>query len=360
MVLNYTSGSSTSSPKGVVHCHRGIFINTLSSLLDWSVPHHPVFLWTLPMFHANGWSYTWGMATMGGTNVCLRNFNASIIYNLIKRHNVTHMCGAPVVLKMVVSNSPTNEHLEKPVQFLASGAPVPAPLLLQAESLGFRVSHGYGLTETAGFVMSCAWKPQWNTLAASERARLRARQGVRTIGLMQMDVVDPERGVSVKKDGLSLGEIVFKGGPMMLGYLKDPTAESSCMREDGWFYTGDIGVIHPDGYLEVKDRSKDVIISGGENISSTEVESVLYSNPAISEAAVVARPDEFWGETPCAFVCLKDELSETPTEEEMIEFCRTKLPHYMAPKTVVFKEELPKTSTEKVNKFMLRDIAKAI
>ncbi|XP_021284133.1 probable acyl-activating enzyme 5, peroxisomal [Herrania umbratica] len=274
--------------------------------------------------------------------------------------NVTHKCGAPVVLKMLASNSPTNEHLEKPVQFLASGAPVPAPLLLQAESLGFRVSHSYGLTETAGFVVSCAWKPQWSTLAASERARLRAGQGVRTIGLMQMDVVDPERGVSVKKDGLSLGEIVFKGGPIMLGCLKEPTAESSCMREDGWFYTGDIGVIHPDGYLEVKDRSKDVIISGGENISSTEVESVLYSNPAISEAAVVARPDELWGETPCAFVCLKDELSETPAEEEIIEFCRTRLPHYMAPKTVVFKEELPKTSTGKVNKFMLRDTAKAI
>ncbi|XWS21696.1 hypothetical protein CRYUN_Cryun30bG0076500 [Craigia yunnanensis] len=359
MVLNYTSGTTT-SPKGVVHCHRGIFINTVSSLIDWSVPHHPVFLWTLPMFHANGWCYTWGMAAVGGTNICLRKFDASIVYNLIKRHNVTHVCGAPVVLNMLVSNSLTNEHLERPVQFLASGAPVPASLLLRAEPLGFRVSHCYGLTETAGFVVSCAWKPQWNTLAASERARLRARQGVRTIGLMEMDVVDPERETNVKKDGLSLGEIIVKGGPVMLGYLKDPIATSTCMREDGWFYTGDVGVVHPDGYLQIKDRSKDVIISGGENISSAEVESVLYSNPAVKEAAVVARPDEFWGETPCAFVNLKDELTEKPTEKEIIDFCRAKLPHYMAPKTVVFKEELPKTSTGKVKKFVLREIARAI
>ncbi|XVF64468.1 hypothetical protein PTKIN_Ptkin09bG0172200 [Pterospermum kingtungense] len=359
MVLNYTSGT-TSSPKGVVNSHRGIFINTVSSLVDWSVPHHPVYLWTLPMFHANGWCYTWGMAAVGGTNICLRKFDACIIYDLIKRHNVTHICGAPVVLNMMVSNSQTNERLERSVQFLSAGAPVPAPLLMRAESLGFRVSHGYGLTETAGIVVSCAWKPRWDTLGAPERARLRARQGVRTIGLLEMDVVDPESETSVKKDGLSLGEIVVKGGPVMLGYLKDPTATSSCMRGGGWFYTGDVGVVHPDGYLEVKDRSKDVIISGGENISSAEVESVLYSNVAIKEAAVVARPNEFWGETPCAFVSLRDELSEKPTEREIIDFCRANLPHYMAPKTVVFMEELPMTSTGKVKKFVLREIAKAI
>ncbi|KAE8656339.1 putative acyl-activating enzyme 10 [Hibiscus syriacus] len=360
MVLNYTSGT-TSSPKGVVHCHRGIFITTVSSLVDWSVPHHPVFLWTLPMFHANGWCYTWGMAAVGGTNVCLRKFDGTIIYNLIKRHHVTHICGAPVVLNMVVSStSLTNQPLEKPVQFLASGAPVPAPLLLRAESLGFRVTHCYGLTETAGYIVSCASKPQWDSLHAPDRARLKARQGVRTIGVMDMDVVDPERETNAEKDGSSLGEIVVKGGQLMLGYLKDPTATASCMRRDGWFYTGDAGVVHPDGYLEIKDRSKDVIISGGENISSAEVESVLYSNPAVKEAAVVARPDEFWGETPCAFVCLKDEYGEKPTEKEMIEYCRAKLPHYMAPKTVLFKEELPRTSTGKIKKFVLREIAKAL
>lgn len=360
MVLNYTSGT-TSSPKGVLNSHRGIFISTVSSLIDWSVPHNPVYLWTLPMFHANGWCYTWGMAAVGGTNVCLRKFDASIIYNMIKRHNVTHICGAPVVLNMLVSsNSLTNQHLERSVQFLSAGAPVPAPLLVRAEALGFRVNHGYGLTETAGIVVSCAWKPQWDTLAALERARLKARQGVRSIGLLEMDVVDPEKETSVKKDGLSLGEIVVKGSPVMLGYLKDPTATSSCMRVDGWLYTGDVGVVHPDGYLEIKDRSKDVIISGGENISSAEVESVLYSNPTIKEAAVVARPDEFWGETPCAFVCLRDEMDEKVTEREIIEFCRANLPHYMAPKTVVFVEELPMTSTRKVKKFVLREIARAL
>ncbi|KAK9290777.1 hypothetical protein L1049_008955 [Liquidambar formosana] len=360
IVLNYTSGT-TSSPKGVVHCHRGIFIAATNSVLDWSLPNQPVFLWTLPMFHGNGWTYTWAMAAVGGINICVRKFDAPVIYGLIQRHGATHICGAPVVLNML-TNSPNSEEkpLKNPVHFLTAGSPPPAVVLSKAESLGFVVSHGYGLTETAGVVVSCAWKPGWNRLPATERARLKGRQGVKTVGLTQVDVVDPKTGVSVKRDGSSLGEIVLAGGSVMLGYLKDPVGTSRSMREDGWFYTGDVGVIHTDGYLEIKDRSKDVIISGGENLSSVEVEAMLYTNPAVDEAAVVARPDEFWGETPCAFVSLKNGLSRKPTEKEIMEFCRDRLPHYMVPKTVVLKDELPKTSTGKIQKFVLREIAKAM
>jgi acyl-CoA synthetase (AMP-forming)/AMP-acid ligase II len=359
IVLNYTSGT-TSSPKGVVHCHRGLFIVTLDSLVDWSFPKQPVFLWTLPMFHCNGWSYPWGMAAVGGTNICLRKFDAPTIYGLIKKHGVTHMCGAPVVLNML-SNSPiTMEPLKNPVHIITAGAPPPATILSRTESLGFVVGHGYGLTETGGIVVSCAWKRQWNLFPATERARLKARQGVRTVGMTEVDVVDPVTGMSVKRDGLTLGEIVLRGGCIMLGYLKDPVATAKCMTENGWFCTGDVGVMHPDGYLEIKDRSKDVIISGGENLSSVEVESVLYTFPDINEAAVVARPDEFWGETPCAFVSLKEACCRIPTEKEIIEHCRGKLPHYMVPKTVVVKEKLPKTSTGKIQKAVLRDMAKAM
>jgi acyl-CoA synthetase (AMP-forming)/AMP-acid ligase II len=359
MVLNYTSGT-TSAPKGVVHCHRGIFIITVNSLIDWGVRERPVYLWTLPMFHANGWSYPWGIAAVGGTNICLRKFDGPTIFSLIKEHGVTHMCGAPVVLNMLTI-SPRNQPLQNPVQILTAGAPPPAAVLFRTESLGFVVSHGYGLTETAGLVVSCAWKPQWNRLPASERARLKARQGVKAIGLTEVDVVDAESGASVKRDGSTLGEIVLRGGSVTLGYFKDPEGTSKCMKENGWFYTGDVGVMHPDGYLEIKDRSKDVIISGGENLSSVEVESVMYTHPAVKEAAVVARPDEFWGETPCAFVSLREEGStRNPTEKEIMEFCRAKLPHYMVPKTVVFKDELPKTSTGKIQKFVLRDIARAM
>ncbi|CBI24031.3 unnamed protein product, partial [Vitis vinifera] len=297
MILNYTSGT-TSSPKGVVHCHRGIFIVTVDSLIDWCVPKQPVYLWTLPMFHANGWSFPWGMAAVGGTNVCLRKFDASVIYEAIRVHRVTHMCGAPV--------------------------------------------------------------QKWNRLPATERARLKSRQGVRTVGMTEVDVLDPGSGLSVKRDGSSLGEIVLRGGCIMLGYLKDPKGTSKSLTDDGWFFTGDVGVMHSDGYLEIKDRSKDVIISGGENLSSVEVESVLYTHPAVNEAAVVARPDDFWGETPCAFVSLKPERTEQPTEKEIMEYCRARMPHYMVPKTVVFEEELPKTSTGKIQKFVLRETAKAM
>nr|GMC65228.1 probable acyl-activating enzyme 6 [Ipomoea batatas]GMC91388.1 probable acyl-activating enzyme 6 [Ipomoea batatas]GME13920.1 probable acyl-activating enzyme 6 [Ipomoea batatas] len=358
IVLNYTSGT-TSAPKGVVHSHRGAFLMTLDSLNQWPMPSQPVYLWTLAMFHANGWSYTWGMAAVGAANICLRKFDAAVIYAAIKNHHVTHMCGAPVVLNML-SNFPGVKPLSQPVYIMTAGAPPPAAVLFRAESLGFVVSHGYGLTETGGLVVSCTWKNKWNKFPAEERAKLKARQGVRTIAMTEVDVVDPETGRSVKRDGATLGEVVFKGGCIMLGYLKDPEGTAKCLKPDGWFYTGDVGVMHPDGYLEIKDRSKDVIISGGENLSSVEVESVLYMHPAVNEAAVVARPDEFWGETPCAFLSLKAGVTKKPTEKEIMEFCRARMPHFMVPKTVVFQDDLPKTSTGKIQKFLLRETAKAM
>ncbi|ESQ41627.1 hypothetical protein EUTSA_v10013162mg [Eutrema salsugineum] len=355
VVLNYTSGT-TSAPKGVVHSHRGIFVMSLDSLIDWTVPKNPVYLWTLPIFHANGWSFPWGIAAVGGTNVCLRKFDAPLIYRLIRDHGVTHMCGAPVVLNML-SATQESKPLNHPVNILTAGAPPPATVLLRAESIGFNISHGYGLTETGGLNVSCAWKPQWNRLPASDRARLKARQGVRTVGFTEIDVVDPGSGRSVERNGERVGEIVMRGSSIMLGYLKDPIGTEKALK-NGWFFTGDVGVIHSDGYLEIKDRSKDIIITGGENVSSVEVEAVLYTNPAVNEVAVVARPDEFWGETPCAFVSLKPGLTRKPTEEEIIEYCKTKMPRYMVPKTVSFQDELPKTSTGKVMKFVLREIAK--
>ncbi|PIN15668.1 Acyl-CoA synthetase [Handroanthus impetiginosus] len=355
ITLNYTSGT-TSSPKGVLHSHRGAFLICLNLLLDWSVPRQPVFLWTLPMFHANGWSYTWSLAAMGGTNVCLRRVEAPSIYKAIERYNITHMCGAPVVLNML-TNHPCKKQLESPVHIMTAGAPPPAAVLGRAESLGFIVSHGYGLTETGGPVVTCAWKQEWDHLSLLEKAKLKARQGVKTVGFAGVDVVDADSGVAVTRDGLTTGEIVLRGGSLMLGYLKDPEGTSKCMR-DGWFYTGDVGVMHPDGYLEVKDRSKDVIICGGENLSSVEVEAVLYSHPAVNEAAVVAQPNRYWGETPCAFVTLKKDSVEKLSEKKIREFCKAKLPLYMVPRMVVFKEELPKTSTGKIQKFLLREMAK--
>lgn len=364
MTLNYTSGT-TNSPKGVLHSHRSLFIISFDSLINWSVPKQPVYLWTLPIFHSNGWSYTWGMAAVGATNICLRKFDATVIYALINKHCVTHMCGAPVVLNML-ANYNDSPKLKNPIYFLTGGSPPPPAVVFRTESLGFVLSHGYGLTEVAGVVVSCAWKRQWNRLPGTERAKLKARQGVRVLGMTAVDVVDPETGVSVKRDGLTIGEIVLRGGCVMLGYFKNPEGTSKCMRENGWLYTGDVGVMHPDGYLEIKDRSKDIIISGGENVSSVEVEAVLYSNPAVNEAAVVASPDDFWGETPCAFISLKginnyddvDDNRKRISEKEITEFCRARLPHYMVPKTVVFLRDLPKTATGKIQKSALRDLAK--
>ncbi|KAH9691430.1 putative acyl-activating enzyme 6 [Citrus sinensis] len=327
MVLNYTSGT-TSAPKGVVQCHKALFIIAVDSLIDWSVPKQSVLLWTLPMFHNNGWSFTWGAAAVGATNVCLRKFDAPTVFALIRKHGVTHMCGAPIVLNLL-SSSPEAKPLDRPVHILTAGSPPPAPVLLRTESLGFIVSHGYGITEDC-----------W----------------------CHLDIVDPKTGLSVKRDGLTRGEIVMRGGSLMLGYLKDPEATSKCMK-DGRYYTGDVGVMHPDGYLEIKDRSKDVIISGGENISSAEIESVLYSHPVVNEAAVVGRPDPFWQEIPCAFVSLKtgtDSGGMMTTEKDIIQYCRARIPRYMVPKTVVIIDELPKTATSKVQKYVLRDIANSM
>lgn len=358
ITLNYTSGT-TSSPKGVLHSHRARFIATMDSLLDWPLPKQSTYLWTLPMFHANGWNYTWGTAAVGATNICLRRVDAPTVFQAINKHKVTHMCGAPAVLNML-SNFPANsKQLDHPVHILTAGAPPPAAVLNRAESMGFIVSHGYGLTETAGLVVSCAWKQEWDSLPGLERAKLKARQGVRVAGFTEVDVVAAMTGASVEHDGSTMGEIVLRGGAVMLSYLKDSEVTSRCMK-NGWFYSGDVGVIHPDGYLEVRDRSKDVIICGGENLSSVEVESVLYTHPAVNEAAVVARPDKFWGETPCAFVSLKAGANEKPSEKDVREFCKARLPLYMVPRTVVFKEELPKTSTGKIQKYLLRDMAKRL
>uniref|UniRef100_A0ACD5ZUM5 Uncharacterized protein n=1 Tax=Avena sativa TaxID=4498 RepID=A0ACD5ZUM5_AVESA len=358
MVLNYTSGT-TSAPKGVVHCHRAIFLITVDSLVDWEVPARPTYLWTLPMFHGNGWSFPWGMAVVGGTNVCLRRVVAADVYDAIARHGVTHLCGAPAVLNML-ANVPDRVRKPPPgkVKILTVGAPPPAAVLHSTEAIGFEVSHGYGLTETAGPVVSCTWKGEWDRLPATERARLKARQGVRRPVLAEADIVDAKTGHSVPRDGLTMGEVVLRGGSVMVGYFKDDEATKAAIRDDGWFYTGDIGVMHPDGYLEIRDRSKDVIICGGENISSVEVESVLYGHPAVKEAAVVARPNEFWGETPCAFVSLKDGAAEAVDAAEVIAWCRERMPRYMVPRTVVFRDELPKTSTGKIQKYELRNLAK--
>ncbi|XP_057723268.1 probable acyl-activating enzyme 6 [Arachis stenosperma] len=358
ITLNYTSGT-TSSPKGVMHCHRGTFIMALDTLVDWCVPKNAVYLWTLPMFHSNGWSFPWGIAAVGGTNVCSRKIDAPTIYRLIELHGVTHMCAAPVVLNMLTSFGRT-EPLRKPVHVLTGGSPPPAGILKRAERMGFVVSHGYGMTETCGVVLSCAWKREWDLFSAAERARMKVRQGVRTAAATaEVDVVDLKWGVSVKRDGLTQGEIVVRGACVMLGYFKDQEATSKCIK-NGWLHTGDVAVVHEDGYIEIKDRLKDVIISGGENLSSVEVEAMLYTHPAVSDVAVVARPDEFWGETPCAFVKLKGRLERRPSEEEMVEFCRERLPHFMVPKTVVFRDELPRTSTGKVQKYVLRMVARAM
>ncbi|TVU31831.1 hypothetical protein EJB05_23532 [Eragrostis curvula] len=364
MVLNYTSGT-TSAPKGVVHCHRALFLVTLDTLVEWAVPPRPTYLWTLPMFHTNGWNFPWGMAVVGGANVCLRRVDAGEVYAAIARRGVTHLCGAPVVLNMLANAAPEGQGppLPRKVRVLTAGAPPPAAVLRRAEAAGFDVTHGYGLTETAGVVVCCTWKGgEWDRLPATERARLKARQGVRTAGMAELDVV-VDGGRGVPHDGATTGEVVLRGACVMLGYLDDDAATKAAIRDDGWFYTGDVGVIHPDGYLEIRDRSKDVIISGGENISSVELESVLYAHPAVTEAAAVARPDEFWGETPCAFVSLKEgaeAAGRVVTADAIIAWCRERMPHYMAPQTVVFLPELPKTSTGKVKKYVLRDVAKGM
>ncbi|QHO03026.1 hypothetical protein HN51_037477 [Arachis hypogaea] len=358
--LNYTSGT-TSEPKGVVYSHRGAYLSTLSLILGWEMGSEPVYLWTLPMFHCNGWTFTWGVAARGGTNVCLRNTVASDIYTNIVLHNVTHMCCAPIVFNILLEAKPSDRlQFKSKVEILTGGAPPPASLLEKVESLGFHVTHAYGLTEATGPALVCEWQKRWNQLPVQQQAELKARQGVSVVTMADVDVKNLETMESVARDGKRMGEIMLRGSGIMMGYFKDPKATSKAF-ENGWFRTGDVGVIHPDGYLEIKDRSKDVIISGGENISSVEVEKVLYGHPRVLEAAVVAMPHPRWGESPCAFLSLKKNPSgkkDHVTQAEVIAYCRKNLPHFMVPKVVKFLDELPKTATGKFQKVQLRAMAK--
>ncbi|XP_022881383.1 probable acyl-activating enzyme 1, peroxisomal [Olea europaea var. sylvestris] len=354
--LNYTSGT-TSSPKGVVYSHRGAYLNSLAAVLLNEMLSMPVYLWTVPMFHCNGWCLTWGVAAQGGTNVCLRGVTAKGIFDSIFQHQVTHMGGAPTVLNMII-HAPASEQMPLPgkVSVMTGGAPPPPQVLFKMEELGFNVTHSYGLTETYGPGTVCTWKPEWNSLPPEERAKIKARQGLHHLGMEEVDIMDPVTMKSVPADAKTMGEAMFRGNTVMNGYLKNVKATEDAFK-GGWFRSGDLGIKHPDGYIELKDRSKDIIISGGENISTIEVESVIFSHPAVFDAAVVGRPDDYWGETPCAFVKLKDGCNASATE--IIKYCRDRLPNYMAPRTVIF-EDLPKTSTGKTQKYVLRQKAKGM
>ncbi|RZC64781.1 hypothetical protein C5167_008474 [Papaver somniferum] len=360
ITLNYTSGT-TSAPKGVVYSHRGSYLSTKSLILQWEMKSEPVYLWSLPMFHCNGWTFTWGVAARGGTNVCIRNACAEEMCHAITEHKVTHMCGAPIIFSILLEGNSNSLILNHPVEVLIGGAPPPPSILEKIEKLGFHVTHAYGLTEATGPALICEWQTKWNLLPINEQSKLKARQGISVLSLAEIDVKDLETMVSVPRDGKSVGEIVIRGSSIMKGYLKDEEATRKAFK-NGWFLTGDIGVIHPDGYFEIKDRSKDVIISGGENISSIEVEAVLYRHPNILEAAVVAMAHPFFGETPCAFITTRlksvTKKEETKKEREIIEFCRKSLPHFMVPKKIVFLKELPKNATGKIQKFELRALAK--
>jgi len=349
--LNYTSGT-TGDPKGVVYHHRGAYLNAMGNVVSWSMPHHPVYLWTLPMFHCNGWCFPWTLAAIAGTSVCLRKVNGANIYKAIDEHKVTHFCGAPIVLSFVINvTDEEKKSFDHAVNVMTAAAPPPASVLAGMKREGFDVTHVYGLTETYGPAVVCAWHDDWNARSDEEQAQLKSRQGVRYHVLQGMTVMDPETMQPVPHDGETMGEVMFQGNIVMKGYLKNPATTEATLAGD-WFHSGDLGVIQPDGYLQIRDRSKDIIISGGENISSIEVEDVLYGHPAVEAAAVVAKQDDKWGETPCAFVELKE--GQTPTEKEIIDHCRDNMAHYKCPRHVVFGP-LPKTSTGKIQKFKLRE-----
>jgi fatty-acyl-CoA synthase len=352
--LNYTSGT-TGNPKGVVYHHRGAYLNSVSNAFAFGFSDSSIYLWTLPMFHCNGWTCTWAVTFAGGTHVCLRNVDPAQIFKLIVEEKVTNMCGAPIVLNMLVhapaAAKRTFDHI---VNVATGGAAPPSAVISSMEKMGFNVSHLYGLTETYGPSTVCVWKPDWDDLDLDGRATMLSRQGVQTAAFEDAKVFDPDTFLEVAWDGAEIGEIFIRGNAVMKGYLKNPAATEAALA-GGWFHTGDLAVVHPDGYIEVKDRSKDIIISGGENISSLEVEEVLYRHPDIMEAAVVARPDEKWGETPCAFVTLSAEAGDV-TEADVIAYCRENMAHFKAPKTVLFGP-LPKTSTGKIQKFVLRERA---
>jgi fatty-acyl-CoA synthase len=355
IALNYTSGT-TGDPKGVVYSHRGAYLNALSHIVDWGMAQHSVYLWTLPMFHCNGWCFPWTIAANAGVNVCLRAVRDSSIFQLIRDEGVSHFCGAPIVLNMLANASVDVERPSHGVKVMTAGAPPPPAVIQKIEEMGFEVTHVYGLTEVYGPAVISVWKPRWNALGAAERAGLKARQGVGNTALSGLMVADPDTLERLPSDGQSLGEIFLRGNNVMCGYLKNPSATRKSFR-GGWFASGDLGVMHPDGYVELKDRSKDIIISGGENISSVEIENVLYQHPDVLEAAVVARPDDKWGETPCAFVTLKAGRDVSP--DEIIRFCRANMAGFKIPKTVIFGP-LPKTSTGKIQKFVLRETARAV
>ncbi|WP_116134851.1 acyl-CoA synthetase [Trinickia diaoshuihuensis] len=354
--LNYTSGT-TGNPKGVVYHHRGAYTAAISAILEWDMPKHAVYLWTLPMFHCNGWTFPWAVAARAGVNVCLRKVDAKAIFDLIRGERVTHYCGAPIVHNLLV-NAPDEMKagITHRVSAMVAGAAPPAALIESLERLGFDLTHVYGLTEVYGPASVCPQQEDWAGLDIGERARLNARQGVRYHLQDGCTVLDPETMQPVPADGETIGEIMFRGNITMKGYLKNPTATEEAFR-GGWFHTGDLGVIYPDGYIRIKDRSKDIIISGGENISSIEIEDVLYRHPAVTAAAVVAKPDPRWGETPCAFVELKTGASVTAAD--LIAHCKAHLAGFKVPRAIEFVE-LPKTSTGKIQKFELRKLAKSV
>jgi len=353
--LNYTSGT-TGNPKGVVYHHRGAYLNGVGNILVWGMPHHSVYLWTLPMFHCNGWCFPWTMAANAGTNICLRRVEAASIFRLIKEHRVSHYCGAPIVHQTLI-NAPDElkRGIEHKVSALVAAAAPPASMIEGMAKMGFDITHVYGLTEVYGPASVCAKQAEWTELPLGEQVQLNGRQGVRYHVEEGLTVMDPGTMQPVAADGETMGEIMFRGNITMKGYLKNRSATAEAFR-GGWFHSGDLAVMQPDGYIKIRDRSKDIIISGGENISSLEVEDVLYRHPAVLAAAVVAKPDAKWGETPCAFVELK--VGAKVSQSELIEFCRGQLAKFKAPRAVVFGE-LPKTSTGKIQKFVLRERAKS-
>ena len=354
IALNYTSGT-TGDPKGVVPSHRGTYLMSLTQMTDWALPRSPTYLWTLPMFHANGWCFTWAITASAGTHVCLRKVTPANIFQAIATHGVDHFCAAPIVLAGL-ANTPVADQpkLQRRVRVLTAGSPPPAIVLQAVGAMGFEVDHVFGITEISGTSISCAWQEAWGELPAPDKSRLQARQGVRAALLESVTVADPESLKAVTPNGSEAGELLIRSNTVMMGYLKNPTATANAFA-GGWFHTGDVAVVHPDGYLQITDRSKDVIISGGENISSVEVEDILHRHPSVLHAAVVAQSDEKWGEVPCAFIEIKPN-AQSVDEAALIAFVRDQMAHFKCPRKVMFME-LPKTATGKIQKFKLRELA---